>query len=93
MLPNNDIFWPPLTIICIDCRKFGREVMVGTTTIRQIQKFSYVSKEEKQKKHHEVMRKRAEQKEKLEKLKVELELKGSITPEGISHSGDNCSDD
>ena len=25
-LPENELYWPPITIRCVDCRNFGREV-------------------------------------------------------------------
>lgn len=35
-LPDNTNFWPPITIRVVDCRKFGREVLVGVHTIGKI---------------------------------------------------------
>ncbi len=25
-LPDSELYWPPITIRCVDCRNFGREV-------------------------------------------------------------------
>ena len=81
MLPNNVMFWPPLTIICIDCRNFGREVMVGTHTIRHIQKYMYVSPEENKLKQAEDAKKREEELDKLKRLKEEFDFTGTISAE------------
>ena len=32
-LPDNKLFWPPIIVRVVDCRQFGREVLVGTHTI------------------------------------------------------------
>ena len=32
-LPDNKLFWPPFILRVVDCRQFGREVLVGTHTI------------------------------------------------------------
>ena len=32
-LPDNKLYWPPIIIRVVDCRQFGREVLVGTHTI------------------------------------------------------------
>ena len=32
-LPANKLFWPPIIVRVVDCRQFGREVLVGTHTI------------------------------------------------------------
>ena len=34
-LPDNENFWPPITLRVIDCRNFGREVLVGVATISE----------------------------------------------------------
>ena len=28
-LPENELYWPPITIRCVDCRNFGREVCMS----------------------------------------------------------------
>ncbi|XP_074640585.1 otoferlin-like isoform X2 [Tubulanus polymorphus] len=41
-LPENELYCPPITIRCVDCRNFGRYVLVGTHVINSIHKFMYV---------------------------------------------------
>ena len=41
-LPDNEIYCPPITIRCVDCRNFGRYVLVGTHVINNINKFMYI---------------------------------------------------
>ncbi|XP_064626480.1 otoferlin-like [Lineus longissimus] len=41
-LPDNELYCPPITIRCVDCRNFGRFVLVGTHVINNIQKFRFV---------------------------------------------------
>ncbi|XP_071147847.1 otoferlin-like isoform X5 [Mytilus edulis] len=41
-LPENENYCPPITIRCIDCRNFGRYVLVGTHVINSIHKFMYI---------------------------------------------------
>ena len=41
-LPDNDLYCPPITIRCVDCRNFGRFVLVGTHVIDNMRKFMYV---------------------------------------------------
>ncbi|XP_041358290.1 otoferlin-like [Gigantopelta aegis] len=41
-LPENELYCPPITIRCVDCRSFGRFVLVGTHMISNIHKFMYV---------------------------------------------------
>ncbi|KAK2155008.1 hypothetical protein LSH36_251g03028 [Paralvinella palmiformis] len=41
-LPDNELYCPPITIRCVDCRNFGRFVLVGTHVINNIHKFMYV---------------------------------------------------
>ena len=41
-LPDNELYCPPITIRCIDCRNFGRFVLVGTHVIDNMRKFMYV---------------------------------------------------
>ncbi|OAF69738.1 17-beta-HSD 10, partial [Intoshia linei] len=43
-LPMNDKYWPPILIRCVDCRNFGREVLVGTHTICNISRYIYKKK-------------------------------------------------
>ena len=38
-LPDNTALWPPIAIRCVDCRKFGREVLVGTHIVNQVIKY------------------------------------------------------
>ncbi|KAF6025306.1 hypothetical protein EB796_016391 [Bugula neritina] len=40
-LPDDETYCPPITIRCVDCRNFGRFVLVGTHTIRSLQKYLY----------------------------------------------------
>ncbi|XP_013379026.1 otoferlin isoform X3 [Lingula anatina] len=40
-LPDNHLYCPPITIRCVDCRNFGRFVLVGTHVINSLQKFMY----------------------------------------------------
>ncbi|KAL3867775.1 hypothetical protein ACJMK2_040625, partial [Sinanodonta woodiana] len=41
-LPENELYCPPITIRCVDCRNFGRDILVGTHVINSIHKFMYV---------------------------------------------------
>lgn len=41
-LPENEMYCPPITIRCVDCRNFGRYVLVGTHVINSIHKFMYI---------------------------------------------------
>ena len=41
-LPDNEIFCPPITIRAVDCRNFGRYVLVGTHVINNMSKFMYI---------------------------------------------------
>ena len=41
-LPDNELYCPPITIRCVDCRNFGRYVLVGTHVINNINKFMYI---------------------------------------------------
>ncbi|RWS04688.1 otoferlin-like isoform X2, partial [Dinothrombium tinctorium] len=43
-LPDQDIYCPPITIRVVDCRSFGRHVLVGCHTIKSI--FKYIYKED-----------------------------------------------
>ena len=38
-LPDNKSLWPPIAIRCVDCRKFGREVLVGTHIVNHVIKY------------------------------------------------------
>ncbi|ESN95703.1 hypothetical protein HELRODRAFT_114638 [Helobdella robusta] len=40
-LPDNDLYCPPITIRCFDCRNFGRFVLVGNHVIDNIRTFIY----------------------------------------------------
>ena len=42
MLPETELYCPPITIRCMDCRNFGRFVLVGTHVINHIHKFMYI---------------------------------------------------
>jgi len=35
-LPQNRLFWPPLTIRCIECRSFGRQLLVGVCNVDRL---------------------------------------------------------
>ena len=61
MLPDNDMYWPPLTFRCLDCRNFGREILVGTATISQLPKYIYQSPEERLQREEERRQKQLEQ--------------------------------
>lgn len=41
-LPENELYCPPITIRCVDCRSFGRFVLVGSHIIKSLSKFMYV---------------------------------------------------
>ncbi|PVD23896.1 hypothetical protein C0Q70_17171 [Pomacea canaliculata] len=41
-LPENDLYCPPITIRCVDCRSFGRFTLVGTHVISKLHKFMYI---------------------------------------------------
>ncbi|XP_064604472.1 otoferlin-like [Liolophura sinensis] len=41
-LPENELYCPPITIRCHDCRNFGRFVLVGTHVINSLQRFVYI---------------------------------------------------
>lgn len=41
-LPEVELYCPPITIRCVDCRNFGRFVLVGTHVINNIHKFMYI---------------------------------------------------
>lgn len=47
-LPEDQIYCPPITIRCVDCRSFGRFVLVGTHTINSLQRYMYKSKQKDQ---------------------------------------------
>ena len=51
------MYWPPITIRCVDCRQFGREVLVGTSVITNPTDYIWVSPEE--------LARRAEEKRRL----------------------------
>lgn len=38
-LPENQYLCPPITITVVDCRAFGREVLVGTHIISNLTRF------------------------------------------------------
>jgi len=40
-LPDNEMYCPPITIRCVDCRNFGRFILVGTHVINNVYKFFY----------------------------------------------------
>jgi len=40
-LPDNEMYCPPITIRCVDCRNFGRFILVGTHVINNVHKFFY----------------------------------------------------
>lgn len=40
-LPDNRLYWPPLTIRCIECRSFGRELLVGVTTVDRLADYEW----------------------------------------------------
>ncbi|KAK7100137.1 hypothetical protein V1264_023132 [Littorina saxatilis] len=41
-LPENELYCPPITIRCVDCRSFGRYTLVGTHVISNLHKFMYI---------------------------------------------------
>ena len=36
-LPENELYWPPITIRCVDCRNFGREVILSGIVVKKPQ--------------------------------------------------------
>lgn len=40
-LPEQELYRPPLTIRCVDCRSFGRFTLVGTHMINSIHKYMF----------------------------------------------------
>jgi len=40
-LPENRVFWPPLTIRCIECRSFGRQLLVGVCTVDRLAEYEW----------------------------------------------------
>ncbi len=48
-LPDLEHYWPPVTVRCQDCRKFGRIEMVGIHTITDMPKYKWVALEDKMK--------------------------------------------
>ena len=50
-LPDIELYCPPVTIRCVDCRNFGRFVLVGTHVINNIHKFMYIPQTRKDRKH------------------------------------------
>ena len=47
------MYWPPMTIRTVDCRNFGRDVLVGTATISSFAKYIWMSPEERWQKQQE----------------------------------------
>ncbi|ELU05062.1 hypothetical protein CAPTEDRAFT_184805 [Capitella teleta] len=47
-MPDNEMWWPPLTIRCVDCKNFGRENLVGTCTVNFLANYVFVPLEERQ---------------------------------------------
>ncbi|XP_067937439.1 otoferlin-like [Watersipora subatra] len=43
-LPEDQTYCPPITIRCVDCRNFGRFVLVGTHTISSLQRYLFKTK-------------------------------------------------
>lgn len=43
-LPENRLFWPPLTIRCIECRSFGRQLLVGVCTMDRLADYEWKDK-------------------------------------------------
>ena len=41
-LPENELYCPPISIRCVDCRSFGRFTLVGTHVISNLHKFMYI---------------------------------------------------
>lgn len=41
-LPEQELYRPPLTIRCVDCRSWGLFTLVGTHTINSIHKYMYI---------------------------------------------------
>jgi len=40
-LPQNRLFWPPLTIRCVECRSFGRQLLVGVCTVDRLAAYEW----------------------------------------------------
>jgi len=43
-LPENRLFWPPLTIRCIECRSFGRLLLAGVCTVDRLAEYEWKEK-------------------------------------------------
>jgi len=43
-LPQNRLFWPPLTIRCVECRSFGRQLLVGVCTVDRLAAYEWKDK-------------------------------------------------
>jgi len=43
-LPEDRQFWPPLTIRCIECRSFGRQLLVGVCTVDRLEDYEWKDK-------------------------------------------------
>ena len=81
-MPDDEHYWPPITLRCIDCRSFGREVLVGTHTITNVQKYIYVSAVERARRQQEILRKRQQRRQELlDRLNQEL-LGDDFVPNG-----------
>jgi len=40
-LPENRLFWPPLTVRCVECRTFGRQLLVGVCTVDRLADYEW----------------------------------------------------
>lgn len=78
-LPDNELYWPPLTIRVVDCRNFGREVLLGTATVTALPEFIYISPEEMWRKQEEIRLKN----ERNEQAKI-LNTSGQLSNGGKS---------
>ena len=38
-LPDSETYWPPINIRCMECRSFGRELLVGICTLSNSTKY------------------------------------------------------
>jgi len=43
-LPENRLFWPPLSIRCIECRSFGRQLLVGVRSVDRLAQYEWTGK-------------------------------------------------
>ena len=77
-LPDNELFWPPITLRVMDIRNFGRETLVGTATISNVTKYVYVPEEERRRKAEAEMQEKERIRLEKEREKERLALREQI---------------